>query len=57
MPLLWGDDVVGWVNCRRAGGGLDISAGYVSERERGVRFARQFDEETARMATFLTPRS
>ena len=56
MPLSWGDDVIGWVNCRQAGGELDVRAGYVSACERGVRFARQFDEEVARLAAFLTPR-
>ena len=56
MPLSWGDDVIGWVNCRQADGGQDVRAGYVSACDRGVRFARQFDEEVARLAAFLTPR-
>ncbi len=55
MPLSWGDEVIGWVNCRQAGGGLDVCAGYGSARDRGVRFARQFDEEVARLAAFLMP--
>ena len=56
MPLSWGDDVIGWVNCSQAGGALDVRAGYVSAHDRGVRFARQFDEEVARLVAFLAPR-
>ncbi len=56
MPLSWGDEVIGWVNCRQDGGQLDVRAGYVAAGDRGVRFARQFDEEAARLAAFLTPR-
>ena len=55
MPLSWGEDVVGWVNCTRRVGILDVGAGYVTGRDRGAGFARAFDDETARLAAFLPP--
>ncbi len=55
MPLSWGEDVIGWVNCTRRGNLLDIDAGYVIERDRGAGFARAFDDEAGRLAAFLPP--
>ncbi len=56
MPLARGDEVIGWVNCSQAAGGLDLHAGYVVPRDRGAAFARAFDEEAARFEAFLHPR-
>ena len=56
MPLAWGDEVIGWVNCARTAEGLDLRAGYVVPRDRGAAFARAFDEEAARFEAFLHPR-
>ena len=53
MPLSWGGDVIGWVNCTRRERILDIAAGTVIERDRGAGFARAFDDEAARLAAFL----
>ena len=46
MPLSWGEDVIGWVNCIHRRGILDIGAGHVTERDRGAGFARTFNDET-----------
>ena len=53
MPLMWGEDVIGWVNCARIGGVLDVRPGYVSGRKRGTGYVRAFDEEVARLERFL----
>ena len=55
MPVSWGEEVIGWVNCTRRGSLLDVDAGYVTERDRGAGFARAFDDEAARLAAFLRP--
>ncbi|MBV8457113.1 MAG: YcaQ family DNA glycosylase [Acetobacteraceae bacterium] len=52
MPLLWGSDVVGWVNCTRAGRGLDVKAGFAG-RKPGADFRRAFEAEVERMRRFL----
>ena len=54
MPLSWGEDVTGWVNCTRREDILDIGAGTVIERDRGA-FARALDDEAARLTAFLLP--
>jgi uncharacterized protein YcaQ len=54
MPLLWGDDVVGWVNCTVREGRLDVTAGYTKPRPRGPDFRNAFDAEVARMEAFLS---
>lgn len=55
MPLLWGEDAVGWVSCAvRRGGRLDVTPGFIAGRPppgRGFRAA--FDAEVARMERFL----
>lgn len=52
MPLLWGSDVIGWVNCTQAGGRLDVKAGFVGHKP-GIDFRRGFDAEIDRIQTFL----
>ena len=56
MPLAWGDEVIGWVNCARTDGKREVGAGYVSGRDRGTHFARAFDAEMAGLDAFLRPR-
>ena len=55
MPLSWGDDVIGWVNCARRAGILDIDVGYITKQDRGAGFARAFNDEVARLTAFLPP--
>lgn len=53
MPLLWGSEVIGWVNCTQtASGGLDVKAHFV-DRKPGANFHREFEAEVERMRRFL----
>jgi uncharacterized protein YcaQ len=64
LPLLWGDQMIGWANvaptgargaagARGARGAVDV--GFVNKRPRGVEFKRELDAEIARMEEFLQP--
>lgn len=53
MPLLWGTDVIGWVNCSQVAGRLDIKPGVVGHKPTGTAFRRAFDAEVTRMEAFL----
>jgi uncharacterized protein YcaQ len=52
MPLLWGSDVIGWVNCTHAGRGLHVKLGFAG-RKPGGDFRRAFEAEVERMRSFL----
>jgi hypothetical protein len=51
MPMLWKDDIVGWVNVRPQTNAVE--AGFVRGRPRARHFQREFDAEVARLETFL----
>jgi uncharacterized protein len=53
MPLLWGDQVIGWVNVTTPDGRLDVEAGFTASRPKDRAFQRSFDAEVARMEAFL----
>jgi uncharacterized protein YcaQ len=53
LPLLWGAEVIGWVNLSRTAHGLDVRPGFVDRRPEGVAFSRAFDAEVAAMEVFL----
>ena len=54
MPLLWGDDIVGWTTVTGGTGStLDVDVGFVRRRPRGREFSRELDAEIARLAGFL----
>jgi uncharacterized protein YcaQ len=67
MPLLWDDEIVGWVNtgatgAKGAGGArgatgagvaLDVQVGFVRGRPRDREFRRELDAEIARLEAFL----
>jgi uncharacterized protein len=61
MPMLWRDDVVGWVNvtAARAGGSgtVEVNVGYAKARPRDREFRRELDAEIARFKEFLEPRT
>jgi uncharacterized protein len=57
MPLLWRDAVIGWVNCSRRNGKLDVQPGFVVSRPTEAGFDRAFDAEVARMERFLATES
>jgi uncharacterized protein YcaQ len=49
LPLLWRDDVVGWVNAKAANGTLAIAADYVRAAPRGAAFRRELAAEAERL--------
>ncbi len=53
MPLLWGDDVIGWVNVTTAGGRLAINAGFAATQLKDRTFRLAFDAEFGRLEAFL----
>jgi uncharacterized protein len=56
MPLLWGDDVIGWINASVTNGALNVKPGYTVTAPRGGDFRQSFDAEIERLTTFLQPR-
>jgi uncharacterized protein len=53
LPLLYGDQVIGWSNLRMRNGQLESEFGYVAHRPRDRVFKRELDVELERMKTFL----
>lgn len=53
MPLLWGDDVIGWGNVSVEGGRLNARLGYVGREPRSQTFRRALEAELGRMERFL----
>jgi len=53
MPLLWGDDIIGWVNADATGNRLAVEPGFIGKCPKGNDFRREFAAETARLGTFL----
>jgi uncharacterized protein len=58
LPLLWHDQVIGWVNVTGPAGQVECVPGYVSGRPpRDPHFADALDTEINALRTFLQPRS
>ncbi|MFO1302611.1 MAG: crosslink repair DNA glycosylase YcaQ family protein [Burkholderiales bacterium] len=53
LPLLWRDDVVGWVNAQVRDAKLAIAPGYVRAAPLGAAFRRAFEAEAERLRAFL----
>jgi uncharacterized protein YcaQ len=53
LPLLYGDDVIGWANARSSDDRLHVELGFVGKRPRDAIFKRELDGELARLAAFL----
>jgi uncharacterized protein len=53
LPLLWGDDLIGWANARVIDGRLDVELGFVHRRPRDSAFRRELDLELGRFEMFL----
>lgn len=53
LPVLWGNEVIGWGNLSVQDGALVADFGYVNSPPRDRRFATALDEECQRLATFL----
>ena len=54
LPLLWGAEIIGWVNVARTPHGLDVRPGFIADRPDSPEFTRAFDAEIAAMEAFLT---
>jgi uncharacterized protein YcaQ len=57
LPLLWRDEVIGWVNVSNREGRLNILPGFRKEMPTEQSFAVEFDAEVERLRAFLQPRS
>ena len=53
MPLLWGEEVIGWANLDVVDEQLDVELGFVGKRPRSRSFNAQLDAEIERMRAFL----
>ena len=53
LPLLWGHEVVGWVNAQAKEGKLHVSAGLATLKRKPPVFVREFEEELERFREFL----
>jgi uncharacterized protein len=53
MPLLWRDDMIGWVNATFKGGKLKVEAGFRKSEPRESAFRAEFEAEVARLQAFL----
>jgi hypothetical protein len=56
MPLLFGHEVIGWVNLANPNGRLEVEAGFIGKTPKGSDFRRAFDAEVAHFESFMTPR-
>ncbi len=56
LPMLWGDQVIGWSNLSWADGELDARHGFALREPRSALFRRGLADELARMRVFLMPR-
>ena len=53
MPMLWGEEVLGWANLKVVDGRLRHELGFAGPRPRGRAFPRALDEALQRMQEFL----
>ncbi len=56
LPLLWGDDVIGWGTVVLRGGAVDVRLGHERAEPRGRDYRRALDAEVARLERFLVTR-
>lgn len=55
LPMLYGDDFVGWVNITASGTSTEIQRHFRARPLRSRHFAREFDREVDAFRTFLRP--
>ena len=57
LPMLWGDDVIGWANVTTAAAGqMQVVTGYAERAPDSAAFRRALEAELARMERFLATR-
>ncbi len=53
MPMLWRDDVVGWVNISKRQGELDVKPGFSKAQPKSAIFRAEYQAEIERFRAFL----
>ncbi len=53
MPILFGEEMVGWANVKRKDSGLDVDVGFVHGRPKSKQFESELEMEIERMKKFL----
>jgi uncharacterized protein YcaQ len=56
MPLLWRDDIIGWVNVSNQDGKLTVEPGFKKAKPKGPVFRAEFQAEVERLRMFLQQR-
>jgi uncharacterized protein YcaQ len=56
MPLLWGEQVIGWANAAVTNGTLQVIPGFTDAAPKGRDFRQAFAAEVDRLTMFLQPR-
>ncbi len=56
MPLLWCDDIVGWVNISNRQETLNVQPGFIKAEPQDAAFRREYEAEVERFRRFLQPR-
>lgn len=56
MPLLWRNDVIGWVNISNSKGTLSVTAGFVKGEPADAKFNNELQAEIERFGAFLQGR-
>ncbi len=54
MPMLWGEDLIGWVNVSNKGDRLEVEPGFVKAKPATRAFKAAFADEVERMTSFLS---
>ena len=53
MPILWRDDIIGWVNAKVDKGTLHTELGYIKAAPHDSTYKRELEAELERLRTFL----
>jgi uncharacterized protein YcaQ len=53
MPLLWRDDVIGWVNVSTGNHDIEVEPGFVKRQPKTIEFRRELEAEIERFRRFL----
>jgi uncharacterized protein len=57
LPLLWRDDVIGWVNVASQDGKMTVDPGFIKTKPKEPAFRQEFQAEVARLQAFLRKRN
>jgi uncharacterized protein YcaQ len=53
LPLLWGEDVIGWVNVSQKDGRAEVEAGFLKGKPTNRAFRSAYADEVERLSRFL----